>query len=251
MKLAHRVESLPPYLFTEISKKIAAKRAAGEDVITFAIGDPDLPTPKSVYVATGPEVYNEAFMWGPKLVTREGPRPLRNVVARNLKVPLTSIEVGLGLTAGPKSGSDAIANLRPYRLPGTKARVGFATSLPAFQFGYDLGGRISGGKPCADVSVTYMRCLSHLGTNLVMQDEANPGEWATPAGTYWQPLDWMGSTWRSVVDPGVKFTYNVTPHMVGNLGDLPFDGQTAIIESALLAETQAEPTAAESISGDS
>ncbi len=48
MKLASRVESLPPYLFTEISKKIAAKRAAGEDVITFAIGDPDLPTPKHI-----------------------------------------------------------------------------------------------------------------------------------------------------------------------------------------------------------
>ena len=27
MKLAKRVESLPPYLFAEISKKIAAKRA--------------------------------------------------------------------------------------------------------------------------------------------------------------------------------------------------------------------------------
>jgi LL-diaminopimelate aminotransferase len=48
MKLARRVESLPPYLFTEISKKIAAKRAAGEDVITFAIGDPDLPTPPNI-----------------------------------------------------------------------------------------------------------------------------------------------------------------------------------------------------------
>jgi LL-diaminopimelate aminotransferase len=48
MKLARRVESLPPYLFTEISKKIAAKRAAGEDVVTFAIGDPDLPTPQNI-----------------------------------------------------------------------------------------------------------------------------------------------------------------------------------------------------------
>ncbi|MBN8871030.1 MAG: hypothetical protein J0H66_14215 [Solirubrobacterales bacterium] len=198
--------------------------------------DPDLPKPKSVYVATSPEVYNEAFMWGPKLVRQEGPRPLRNVVASNLKVPLTAIEVGLGLTAGPKSGADAIANLKPYRLPGTKAKVGFATSLPAFQFGYDLGSPISGGAPCADVSITYMRCLSHLGTNLVMQDEANPGEWASPKGTYWQPLDWMGSTWRSVVDPGVKFTYNVTPHMVGNLGDLPFDGQTAITQRGLTAK---------------
>ncbi len=195
--------------------------------------DPDLPRPKSVYVATGPEVYNEAFMWGPKLVRQEGPRPLRNVVASNLKVPLTEIEVALGVTAGPTSGADGIANLRPYRIPGTKAKVGFATSLPAFKFGYDLGSPVSDVAPCADLSVTYMRCLSHLGTNLVMQDEANPGEWATPKGTYWQPLDWMGSTWRSVVDPGVKFTYNVTPHMVGNLGDLPFDGQTAITQRGL------------------
>jgi LL-diaminopimelate aminotransferase len=48
MKLAKRVENLPPYLFVEISKKIAEKRAKGEEVITFAIGDPDLPTPSHI-----------------------------------------------------------------------------------------------------------------------------------------------------------------------------------------------------------
>ncbi|MCK6565848.1 MAG: LL-diaminopimelate aminotransferase [Dehalococcoidia bacterium] len=48
MKLAKRVESLPPYLFAEISKKIAAKRAQGHDVVTFGIGDPDLPTPAHI-----------------------------------------------------------------------------------------------------------------------------------------------------------------------------------------------------------
>jgi len=36
---------LPPYLFVGISRKIAEKRARGEDVISFGIGDPDLPTP--------------------------------------------------------------------------------------------------------------------------------------------------------------------------------------------------------------
>lgn len=45
MKLARRVEQLPPYLFARISELIAAKRAAGVDVISFGIGDPDLPTP--------------------------------------------------------------------------------------------------------------------------------------------------------------------------------------------------------------
>jgi len=45
VRLAKRVDALPPYLFAEISKKIAEKRAQGVDVISFGIGDPDLPTP--------------------------------------------------------------------------------------------------------------------------------------------------------------------------------------------------------------
>jgi len=48
MRLARRIEHLPPYLFVEISKKIAEKRANGEDVITFGIGDPDIPTPPHI-----------------------------------------------------------------------------------------------------------------------------------------------------------------------------------------------------------
>ena len=48
MRLSKRVESLPPYLFVEISKKIAEKRAKGEEVISFGIGDPDIPTPPHI-----------------------------------------------------------------------------------------------------------------------------------------------------------------------------------------------------------
>lgn len=47
-RLARRVQQLPPYLFAGISKKIAEKRAQGIDVISFGIGDPDLPTPAHV-----------------------------------------------------------------------------------------------------------------------------------------------------------------------------------------------------------
>ena len=43
----------------------------------------------------------------------------------------------------------------------------------------------------------------------------------------------MRSTWRAAADPDVKFAYNVTPHMVGNLADLAFDGQTAITQRGL------------------
>ena len=48
MKLSKRIENLPPYLFVEISQKIAEKRAKGEDVVSFAIGDPDIPTPPHI-----------------------------------------------------------------------------------------------------------------------------------------------------------------------------------------------------------
>lgn len=51
MKIARRIETLPPYLFAELDKKLAAKRAEGVDVISLGVGDPDLPTPKHVIEA--------------------------------------------------------------------------------------------------------------------------------------------------------------------------------------------------------
>jgi LL-diaminopimelate aminotransferase len=48
MRLSRRIDKLPPYFFTEISRKIAEKRAAGVDIVSFAIGDPDIPTPKHI-----------------------------------------------------------------------------------------------------------------------------------------------------------------------------------------------------------
>lgn len=48
MRTAKRIDKLPPYLFLNISRKIAEKLARGEDVISLAIGDPDIPTPSHV-----------------------------------------------------------------------------------------------------------------------------------------------------------------------------------------------------------
>ncbi|KJS75246.1 MAG: aminotransferase [Desulfotomaculum sp. BICA1-6] len=42
---AQRIKNLPAYLFERIEKLIMEKRAAGVDVISLGIGDPDLPTP--------------------------------------------------------------------------------------------------------------------------------------------------------------------------------------------------------------
>ena len=48
MKFSNRLDKLAPYPFVEISRIIAAKRAEGADVVTFGIGDPDMPTPQPI-----------------------------------------------------------------------------------------------------------------------------------------------------------------------------------------------------------
>jgi hypothetical protein len=205
-------------------------RASKDPTDISSLADPDLPPPQFVYVATQPEVYNEVFLWAPRNVRKTGPGPLRNLVASNKKVPLTSLEQLLGFSPGPSTGPAAIANVRPYRVPGSHARLAFATSLPAFRYGKPP----AGVDPCSDTSRYYMRCLDRLGANVVVQDEANPGSWAAPGGdSDWQPLEWMRSTWRHVAGSRLRFAYNVTPMLVGNLADLAFDGQSAITQRGL------------------
>src|SRR5271154_1974889 len=51
MRQRKRLERPPPYAFAELERKIAAKRAAGVDVISLGIGDPDRPTPPLVVEA--------------------------------------------------------------------------------------------------------------------------------------------------------------------------------------------------------
>ncbi|MGO9819409.1 MAG: LL-diaminopimelate aminotransferase [Solirubrobacteraceae bacterium] len=51
MKPSKRLDQIPPYLFAELERKVSAKRAAGVDVISLGIGDPDMPTYEPVVVA--------------------------------------------------------------------------------------------------------------------------------------------------------------------------------------------------------
>jgi LL-diaminopimelate aminotransferase len=44
MQPSKRLDQIPPYLFAELERKVSAKRAAGVDVISLGIGDPDTPT---------------------------------------------------------------------------------------------------------------------------------------------------------------------------------------------------------------
>jgi hypothetical protein len=191
-----------------------------------ALSDRGAKAVHAVYVPTQGRAYDQTFLWAPRVVHRHAPPPLANLIAVNRKVPLTGFEQALGFAQGPNGGAAARANLRPVGIPGTGVRLGFATSLPAFAFGGS-----SRGHECDDVVITYMRCLDRLGANVVIQADANDGEWTGADGNeLWQPLSWMGSAYRAVTDPTVHFAYAVNPFMVGNLADTPFDGQSAILE---------------------
>jgi LL-diaminopimelate aminotransferase len=41
---SRRLEAMPPYMFAELERRIAGKKAEGIDVISLGIGDPDTPT---------------------------------------------------------------------------------------------------------------------------------------------------------------------------------------------------------------
>src|SRR5436190_2432476 len=48
MQPSERLDRIPPYLFAELERKVAAKKEQGVDVISLGIGDPDSPTPDAV-----------------------------------------------------------------------------------------------------------------------------------------------------------------------------------------------------------
>jgi len=201
----------PPYAETGDPHDVAAFGIPGDDV---------------AYVATTAKVTNATFLWGPHDVDLGAPLGERNLFARNEKVPLTEMELGLGVAEGPADGHAGRRNASWTDVAGF--RVGFATSLPAFAYGYPFGQRPPGFDPFADLRTSYAAAQDALDVDVMIQSDAN-GPWAVPvASGAWQPLEWMGSTWRAVADPTVRFRYNVTPMMTGNLLDLMFDGQSSI-----------------------
>ena len=246
---------LPRYLGGDLSMVYEAVDDAG-------LGLPDADAGAG---AAGINVYNKAFMWSPSdgvepyaaerfsrfaldgELTPADPRS--NLVAAVKKTPVTTIERDLlDIT---DDGDMSVENTGPFPLAGSApvadpplpsaARIGFGISLPSFKWGTDFGQPFT-GDGCASAD-TWMRCLDQRGMNVFLQPEANPGccwvdyidqGWSPPA---WQALSWMDSAWRAVADPSVQnIRYAITPHMVGNLVDLAFDGQSVIFERCVSAD---------------
>ncbi len=235
--------------FSELAREFGVFVVAGgylpdvhessEPALIERFGDPHAPA-STVTLASAPEVYNQTFLWAPHSVQpSDVPGWRRNLLAHNKKVPLTEMEQTLlGIVAGPSHGEAGQEHAGPTRVAGVP--VGFATSLPAFAYGYPFGERPERFDPLADLNVTYAAGQDALGVRLMIQSDANAGPWAWPvASGAWQPLEWMSSVWRAVADPTVEFAMNVTPMMTGALLDVMFDGQSSITRRGAAAPPQA------------
>ena len=78
MRSSKRLEQIPPYLFAELERKVAAKREAGIDVISLGIGDPDTPTFEPIIAAAQRAVADPSTHTYP---TNRGRREFREAVA--------------------------------------------------------------------------------------------------------------------------------------------------------------------------
>ncbi|MGH2919349.1 MAG: LL-diaminopimelate aminotransferase [Solirubrobacteraceae bacterium] len=140
MKPSRRLDRIPPYLFAELERKVAAKRAAGADVISLGIGDPDRPTPAIVVDAmqeavTEPETH--------RYPANRGRRDFRQAVAdfymRRFDVKLdpdTEIMPAIG-------AKECIFNLNLAFLDPGEAALSADPGYPV----YTGGPLLAGGEP--------------------------------------------------------------------------------------------------------
>jgi LL-diaminopimelate aminotransferase len=140
MKVARRIEKLQPYLFVDINHKIAEKRAKGEDIISFAIGDPDISTPPHIIEELNKAVQDPANHRYPESA---GLPELRQAMAdwyqRRFNVSLDPANEVLPLI-GAKEGIGHIAFC--FIDPGDIALV----PDPGYPV-YSFGTQMAGGRP--------------------------------------------------------------------------------------------------------
>lgn len=191
LMLALAPDSMQLYLRTcaELAKEYGVYLLCGSSV------HPRLNEQQGRITLAAPELYNQAI-----LISPEG-----KVLGTWDKVHLTADEYPLGMVDAPVE--DLVT------VPTPVGDIGVATSLDAFR---------------PDVIAQ----LERTGTTVFLQPDANATQWTgTEHGTSTQrpqPEAWLDSSW-SVVQNSKTIQYAVNPMVVGNLFDVSFDGQTAIV----------------------
>ncbi len=157
MRPSKRLDQIPPYLFAELERKISAKRAAGVDVISLGIGDPDTPTYGEIVAAAqravadpsthqypsnrGLPAFREAFAsfyerrFGVALDPKTEVMPAIGAKECIFNLNLAFLDPGdVALASDPGypvyTGGPLLAGGEPY-LMGLEAELGFAPDFDA------------------------------------------------------------------------------------------------------------------------
>ncbi|MFP2903786.1 nitrilase-related carbon-nitrogen hydrolase [Pyxidicoccus sp. 3LFB2] len=184
------------WVITSANVPYVERRTDGDSVELFR--EPNAHGP--AYVATGPDCYNAALLYGP-----DGA-----LAGRIDKVYLTETEEeDLDLSPAPLDGVGV------FSLPFGK--VGAAISRDAFY-------------------APFLQRMEDLDAELVTQPEAWSGWTVEDSQGGWLPDVILASGWTHT-QKYRGFRHNATPMLVGNLFDLVFDGQTWITQKATPQQT--------------
>ncbi|MBW3590380.1 MAG: aminotransferase class I/II-fold pyridoxal phosphate-dependent enzyme, partial [Actinobacteria bacterium] len=217
MRSAERIAKLPPYLFAELDKKVAAAKERGVDVISFGIGDPDRPTPQHIVDAGIKELSDPANHRYP---SNYGLPELREAIA-------AYYERRFNVTLDPKSqvlplmgSKEGIAHLAAAFVdPGE----GVLVQDPGYPV-YRSAAMLSGGRP---ISVPLI-----LADNFVPQLDRIPAGDVSASKVLW--INFPSNPTSAVCDEGfmktaVNFCANndlLLAHDAAYV-ELTYDGYTA------------------------
>lgn len=187
-------------VYVAVSSDFAPAELSEDPTLIKALGDPDLDSVSSVYVATEGTGYNWGLYFGP-----DGEEIGR--VAKSYLVPAE--EDILDLSHGP------LTRMRPIDLPF--ARSGMVISKDAWMPG-------------------LLHRLDALGANLMLQPEAFSGWGVEEYEGDWLPDIVRQSAWAHTQRHGA-FRHTITPCIKGNLFELPFDCQSHVTSSSSPSDT--------------
>jgi LL-diaminopimelate aminotransferase len=139
---AERLRKLPPYLFADLRRKMAAARDRGIEVIRVDIGDPDLPTPEPVVAELRRAVADAAdpdrHRYGCDRPVAELPRAIQRFYKRRFGVELADDQVV------PTMGSkDAIVKLCLATLDPGDAALAPQPGYPTYNIGHVFAGAVT------------------------------------------------------------------------------------------------------------
>jgi LL-diaminopimelate aminotransferase len=142
LQLPERLRKLPPYLFADLRRKIAAKREAGVNVISLGIGDPDTPTPDPVVEELCRAVVDtqdpDRHRYGCDQPVAALPESMQRFYQRRYGVDLSPEQVVA--TMGSK---DAIAKFGMATLNPGDLAIAPSPGYPTYNIGHTFAGAVT------------------------------------------------------------------------------------------------------------